>query len=182
MHPAEMLNFSHYFRTIKSLKVVSVQAINFCDKNIFFLSNQNFSRTKTLLISVINLWCWFLGRFSSLASFGEVIYGSVFYESEKHEQIAHEHEPVHGRGVWHFGNLLSGTNGECCHCQHCCYTWFNNNFLYLCEKNTLGSKQFRISCEKILPTWLKKSSTVSNEKSFGENLDQNASLLLDLSL
>lgn len=51
-------------------------------------------------------------------SLGEVVHRSKLDEGGKDESVADGNEPIHGRGVGHFGKRVPGADAERGHSQH----------------------------------------------------------------
>lgn len=75
------------------------------------------------------------------ATLGEIVDCSKLNESWEHKGIAHCNEPVHGGGVGHFRQWVTGTNTQSCHGQYGRHTCKTQEM----EKDGLN-KESRIQC------------------------------------
>lgn len=57
------------------------------------------------------------------AALGEVVDGGKLNQGREDKGVTHGHEPVHGRGVGHFGQRVPGADAERGHGQHGGHPW-----------------------------------------------------------
>lgn len=68
---------------------------------------------------------------------GEVVHSRKLDQGRRHKRKTHGDEPVHGRGIGHFGKRLPGTDAQGGHGQHCGDAWGKKKKKDLCPHTSL---------------------------------------------